>query len=100
MYGKYFEGDMILATANQTTKANVSLNGLVNPIYRWPNTRRVPYELNAGHTFQQQRYIEYCLRVLSRMSCVKFVRRTIESDYIRLTVSVKIEASQWRIIFL
>lgn len=87
MYGKYFEGDMILGAANQTSKANVSSNGLVNQIYRWPNKRRVPYALSAGHTYQQQRYIEYYLRALSRMSCVKFVRRSTESDYIQLTVS-------------
>lgn len=86
MYGKHFEGDMILGSNNQTIKVNVSSNGLVNPIYRWPNKRRVPYQLSSSHTLQQQRYIEYCLRVLNRVSCVKFVRRTTEYDYIQLTV--------------
>lgn len=79
---------MILDSANRTNiKANVSLNGLTNPFYRWPNKRRVPYELNTAHTLQQRRFIEFCLRVLSRMSCVKFVRRTNENNYIQLTVS-------------
>lgn len=79
---------MILDTANRSKiRANVSLNGLINPFYRWPNKRRVPYELSAAHTLQQRRFIEFCLRVLSRMSCVRFVRRTTENDYIQLTVS-------------
>lgn len=61
-------------------------SGLTEKKYRWPNNI-VPYELSPAHTINQQEFIESALRQIESISCIKFVRRTNENDYIEITVS-------------
>lgn len=88
MYGDYFEGDMILSQEqlNAISWGVTPLNGLIDTKYRWPN-KTVPYLLTADHTKEQQNLIESALRSMESVSCVKFVRRTNENDYVEVTVS-------------
>lgn len=60
-------------------------NGLIDEKYRWPN-KTVPYQLNSDHSQEHNDQIEEALRKLEAVSCLKFVRRTTEVDYIRLDV--------------
>lgn len=60
-------------------------NGLISSKYRWPN-KTVPYELSAEHTKEQRDYIELAAKTIESVSCVKFVRRTNEMDYLEFLV--------------
>lgn len=61
-------------------------NGLISEQYRWTN-KTVPYQMTTGHTKEQRAHIELALKVLETVSCVKFVKRTNEEDYVEMTVS-------------
>lgn len=61
-------------------------NGLISTKYRWPN-EIVPYQLSMNHTQEQRDYIELALKTIESVSCVKFVRRTNEANYVDVTVS-------------
>lgn len=88
---EYFDGDMIL-TAEQKhylSSPNTdtdNFNGLINKKYRWPN-KTIPYQLNSTHTQHQQDLIKMALKLIETNTCVKFVERTNESDFIQIEVS-------------
>lgn len=86
-YGSHFEGDMILNQEQLMAATSLGRNGLIHSKYRWPN-KTVPYLLNSNHTQKQQDHIELALKTLESISCVKFVRRTDEVDYVELRVSL------------
>lgn len=67
-----------------------SLNGLIDTKYRWPN-KTLAYILNAELTKEQQDYIGVALKTMESISCVKFVQRTNENDYVEVTVSHMID---------
>lgn len=83
-----FEGDIVL-NENQYDYIfgnGLARNGLVNITYRWPNNT-VPYLLDyLNHTQAQRDHIEKGLNVLQSVTCLKFVRRTTEVDYIQVQV--------------
>lgn len=89
-YGDYFEGDMHLTNEQMDDLFSPAKNGLVETKYRWPN-KTVPYQLSMDHTKDQRDYIEKALKTLESVSCVKFVRRTNEEDYVELTVRQFVE---------
>lgn len=60
-------------------------NGLIATKYRWAN-KTVPYQLTTDHTKEERDYIEKALRTLESVSCLTFVRRTNEKDYVQLQV--------------
>lgn len=86
-YGDYFQGDMMLREEQfNIISAKTSLrNGLLAATYRWPN-KTVPYKLNTQHTDQQNSLFEFALKGIESESCVNFVRRTNETDYVEITV--------------
>lgn len=84
--GKYFEGDMDLTVEQVEAILSPARNGVISEYDRWPN-KTVPYQLCDEHTKEQRDYIELALKVIESVSCVKFVRRTNEYDYIDITVS-------------
>lgn len=55
----------------------------------WPNNI-VPYQHSQEHTKQQQNFIEQALETIESVSCVKFVRRTFETNYIQIKVRLLI----------
>lgn len=75
--------DQLKAIASPTSSS--LKNGLIDQKYRWPN-KTVPYQLSSAHTKEQQDYIEEALRQLEAVSCVKFVRRTNETNYVIMDV--------------
>lgn len=54
--------------------------------YRWPN-KTVPYQLSMDHTKEQRDHIELALKTIESVSCVKFVRRNYERNYVEITAS-------------
>lgn len=54
--------------------------------YRWPN-KTIPYEHSQEHSKKQQEYIERAMKMIETVSCVKFIKRTNEEDYIEITAS-------------
>jgi len=82
-----FEGDIILDPDqyDMIFGNGATRNGLINRQYRWPDNT-VPYVLDqVNHTKVQADHIEKAFRHIESISCLKFVRRTDENDYVQLT---------------
>lgn len=83
------EGDMVL-TSEQEQMVNGVLpserTGLIDTNYRWPDNV-VPYELNAIFDQAQRDHIVRGLNEIERISCLRFVERTTEVNYVEVTVS-------------
>lgn len=77
---------MILSQEQHVDISMPTRNGLIETKYRWPN-KTMPYQLSSNHTQEQRDHIELALRTLESVSCVKFVRRTNEVDFVQLNVS-------------
>lgn len=85
-YGDFFDGDMILDDEQMEDLFSPARNGLVSTKYRWPNKTLI-YQMSEQHTKEQRDYIEKALKTLESVSCVKFVKRTNEQNYVEITVS-------------
>lgn len=85
-YGNYVEGDMILTEEQMDTLYSPARNGLISKSYHWPN-KTVYYQLSEKHSQDQRDYIELALRKMESVSCLKFIRRTNQKEYIAITVS-------------
>lgn len=59
-------------------------NGLVNVATRWPNAR-VPYIFSNQQDQAQKDYIVKALGVIESVTCIRFVPRTDEADYVEIT---------------
>lgn len=62
-------------------------NGLISTIYRWPN-KTLPYTLPKELSEPQKSQIELALQTMETVSCVKFVERTNQHDYVEVIVCV------------
>lgn len=64
----------------------VDRTGLIAENYRWPE-KTVPIVLADGHfDAEQEAYVYKALRTIESVSCLLFVNRTIEENYVQLTV--------------
>lgn len=61
-------------------------NGLILTRWRWPN-KTVPYIRSPTFTKDQQIMIDRALKSIESVSCIKFVERTDEPDFIQIIVS-------------
>lgn len=84
-YGDHFEGDLIL-NQKQLNASKSEESGLDSLDIRWPENV-IPYQLSGKHTKQQQNQIEMALSSIEAVSCLKFKRRSNESDFVKLSVS-------------
>lgn len=78
-----FEGDIILnALQKQFVRGIHSKTGLLNETYRWINNT-IAYEIDY-ETFNDEQiaHIELGLELIQNVTCVTFVERTDEEDYI------------------
>lgn len=64
-------------------------NGLVLTKFRWPN-KTIPYVLPKTLSAPQKAQTELALRTLESVSCVKFVKRTDQTDYVDVVVCLRI----------
>lgn len=89
--GDKFEGDMIL-TEEQMRVIN-DVNGVMDPKYLWPDKRFV-YELDRNITNNQTLIIKEAMDKIEEVSCVSFVERTTEEDYVAITVCLRFQSLQ------
>lgn len=62
--------------------------GLIDTSFRWPN-RVIPYEIRAGYfTSSQETLIRQSIAEIQANTCIQFVTRTTETDYIYVTVKI------------
>jgi len=76
-----FEGDMVLTNDQERMLNGLDRTGLIDLTYRWPDNI-VPYSLSDSFTQAQRDYIELGLREIEAVSCLRFVQRTTEVDYV------------------
>lgn len=82
------EGDMVLTSEQEqmVDGSSSGRTGLIDTNYRWPDNV-VPYELNAIFDQAQRDHIVRGLHEIELISCLRFVERTTEVNYVEVTVS-------------
>lgn len=80
-----YQGDMVLSAKQKLVLNGMDRTGLIDVNMRWPN-KVVPYVLSEVLNDAQKNYIEAALRELERVSCLTFVPRTDEVNYVRVNV--------------
>lgn len=81
-----FEGDIELSDDQREIIENDRLRNTVVPSKRWKN-KTIPYKISKRHTAIQKALIRQAMDKIEKASCLKFVKRTSEKDYIKFTVS-------------
>ncbi|XP_011193243.2 high choriolytic enzyme 1 [Zeugodacus cucurbitae] len=76
--GSYLEGDILVPIGKVSTR-----NGITTPSSRWPNGV-VPYEIRGNFNARDMSTIEHAMEEYHRRTCIRFVRRSSESDYISI----------------
>lgn len=84
-----FECDMRLTEEQKEMLFSPARNGLIQTKFRWPN-KTVPYVLPNTMSAPQKIQTERALRTLESVSCVKFVERTDQADYVEVIVCQRI----------
>jgi len=74
--GKYFEGDMLTDPRKVMNRA-----GIIGEEYRWPNGV-VPYDIHPDFDNEDRLLILTGLAHLEKYTCLRFVPRTFEKDYV------------------
>lgn len=82
-YGDYFEGDMELDD-DQLAAIPGMRNILKKHKYRWPHAI-VPFVLSKDYTAEEKENILQALEEIEQVSCVKFLSRSNETDYVHCT---------------
>ena len=77
--GSYVEGDMLIPGVE-------GRNGLVKTSSRWPNAV-VPYIISSSMSSADQSLIQRAMEIYKRDTCIRFVPRTTEKDYISIESS-------------
>lgn len=84
-----FEGDIVLTNAQEEAILGKKRNGLIDVTTRWVNNI-VPYEITDQLNESQAASVVEGLERIEAASCIKFVVRTTETDYVEVTVSTRI----------
>ncbi|XP_017475747.1 PREDICTED: high choriolytic enzyme 1 [Rhagoletis zephyria] len=76
--GSYLEGDILVPSTNVLTK-----NGITTQSSRWPNAV-VPFEIRGRFGARDMATIEHAIEEYHRRTCIRFVPRSSEQDYISI----------------
>lgn len=87
---------MVLSAKQQRVLKGMDRTGLIDVNMRWPN-KVVPYVLSDVFSNEQKSHIEAGLRELERVSCLSFVERTDEVNYVRVNVRIVVHLSAGKI---
>lgn len=68
----------------------VAGQGLIGENYRWP--KEIPYQLNKDHSKEQNDSIKAAIDTIERSSCLKFIERKKDVQFIKIIVSLQITA--------
>lgn len=86
-----FEGDMVLNYEQAKSIFGKDRTGLVDTKYRW-TSNTIPYILTDKFSDEQKAYIRSGLDRLEAVSCLKFVPKTTEIDFVDVTVIYELHA--------
>lgn len=75
---------MVLTAAQKENLLGAGRTGLVDTRYRWPDNV-IPYTLSDVFDEAQVAHIERGLREIEEATCLHFVLRTTETNYVRVT---------------
>ncbi|KAG4066430.1 hypothetical protein HA402_007066 [Bradysia odoriphaga] len=81
-----FQGDIILTKEQEEQLFGMKRTGLVNDNYRWPNNT-VVYEISSAFEQNRVESIELGLRRIEEVTCIRFVKRTDEVNYVFVTAN-------------
>ncbi|XP_054728325.1 hatching enzyme 1.2 [Anastrepha obliqua] len=76
--GSYLEGDILVPTSGALTK-----NGITTQSSRWPDAV-VPFEIRGNFNARDMATIENAIEKYHERTCIRFVPRTSEHDYISI----------------
>jgi len=77
---------MILTKKQEEELFGLGRTGLVNENYRWPNNT-VYYEISTAFEQDRVESIELGLRRIEEVTCLRFVKRTDEVNYVYVTAN-------------
>jgi len=83
-----FQGDMVL-TEEQLRQLNVTdteRNGIIGDSYRWPNAQ-VPYTISNSFSNSERNVILAAMSDYQTRTCIAFVERTSQSNYVSIIKS-------------
>uniref|UniRef100_A0A182NV53 Metalloendopeptidase n=1 Tax=Anopheles dirus TaxID=7168 RepID=A0A182NV53_9DIPT len=79
-----FEGDIVLSEEQERSIRSNQRNGLIATTFRWPGNT-VPVMIDEeDFTADQVEHIKRGLRLIETASCIRFVMRSDEEDYVRV----------------
>ncbi|XP_058832213.1 astacin-like [Topomyia yanbarensis] len=82
--GDYFQGDIILTDVQEDIIQD-GRTSLIGATYRWPKNI-VYYSIDSGaFSLAQENSIKSALQQIMLVSCVLFVERTTQTDYVKVT---------------
>ncbi|XP_065372111.1 zinc metalloproteinase nas-4-like [Calliphora vicina] len=76
--GSYLEGDILMPQSSFILK-----NGLTSKTSRWPDGE-VPFEIAGAFTKEELDIIAFAIDEYHAKTCIRFIPRTMESDYISI----------------
>ncbi|OWA53523.1 putative Zinc metalloproteinase nas-4 [Hypsibius exemplaris] len=84
-----FQGDILGIDRNSSAEelTNMAKNGIAGEEYRWPKVAGkvcIPYILSKAYDEMQKSAIRTAMRFFARETCVTFIQRTTEPDYLRI----------------
>jgi Astacin (Peptidase family M12A) len=82
-----FEGDIMLTEEQmRVLKSPQGRTGLIDLSARWPNAI-IPYEIEEGIFNEDQlREIQLAMHNVEVRTCIRFLRRAGDADFLRITV--------------
>jgi len=88
-YGDKFQGDIVLTPEQEvetTHVGRVGRTGTINTNVRWPKINgrvTVPYVIDSVYSSSEKNLIYNAMNEISSKTCVSFVPRSSQNDYIR-----------------
>uniref|UniRef100_A0A182QCA5 Metalloendopeptidase n=1 Tax=Anopheles farauti TaxID=69004 RepID=A0A182QCA5_9DIPT len=79
-----FEGDIVLSEEQERSLLSNKRNGLIAATYRWPGNTVPVMIVEEDFTVDQIEHIKRGLRLIETATCIRFVMRTNEADFVRV----------------
>ncbi|GAB0099068.1 hypothetical protein DMENIID0001_148910 [Sergentomyia squamirostris] len=86
--GYYHEGDMMLTYSQQIEFKNINKNwtGTLESKYQWPN-KTIAFDFEGTWYTEETQRFYYAIMDIAAKTCIKFVRRTNQTNYIMVTTA-------------
>ncbi|CAL4170425.1 unnamed protein product, partial [Meganyctiphanes norvegica] len=80
---KGIKSQNIYLLKDEIMHTNLFRNAIRDSYYRWPNAI-IPYDISASYDKRERATIALAMKSFHEKTCIRFVPRTIEKDYIHL----------------